>query len=161
MEIYLSQQVTVFLSTISCGIITGFIYELFRLSRKLFQTSDFVVFICDTIFWLVSSVLSFATILYFNSGQLRWFLFAGFIIGGVIYFTLLSGIVSKIIVLVIRIMVRLYFIIKKILAVPLKIIKKPLRFAAKKTRNLKKYGKIPLKKLKSQWGLLKKVRKTS
>ena len=165
MEIHVSQQAAVFLWTVAGGVLSGLVYDMFRIVRRLFRTPDWAVFLCDTVFWLASSIIAFVIILKVNSGQIRWFQFAGLIIGGAIYFSFLSQIVTKAVIFVLRIIVKTVIILKKLLAIPKKILAKPLGFVKKRLSRgkmkIKKRSRHLKSKLSSELKLLKKVRKTS
>lgn len=137
MEIHVKLQAAVFLWTVLGGIITSLVYDLFRISRKLFKTPPWVVFVSDLVFWIVCSFLNFAIILEKNSGELRWYLFFGIIIGGVIYFSVLSSLFQKIVFVVLRIFVRLFLLCKKILLVIIRPFLKPVRNMQNRMRKRK------------------------
>ena len=135
------------------------VYDFFRIFRRLFKMPDWAVFICDIFFWTVCTVLSFEAVMYSNYGELRWFVFAGIAIGGVIYFTLLSAIVSKTVLFLLRIIVRVCLLVKKILFYINRLFAKPRRFISVRTARFVKYCRYILEKPKTGFRILKKIRK--
>ncbi len=164
MEIHVTEQAAVFLWTALSGIISGLVYELFRICRKIFNSSDRAVLICDMLFWIISAAITFGVIFNVNSGQLRWYLFAGFAIGGIIYFFLLAGIVSKILIFIIKIIFRISMFVNRVIRVLCKPFVKFFKLAegriGKKRRLLKKTLKAYRLELTGKLRLLKKIRKT-
>lgn len=131
----MSSQVTLFLLTVVLGIFIGFIFDIFRVIRKIIKHKDFFIFIEDTIYWLIVSFLMFYFMLNKNNGEIRFFSFIGVCIGMVLYFYTISNWVINISITVIS-------TIKKILAVILKIVISPIKI-------IFNILKIPLNVLKS------------
>ena len=59
------------------GIIISFIFDIFRILRKKFKTSNFITYIEDILFWVISGFLIILAIFKFNDGELRAYLFIG------------------------------------------------------------------------------------
>ena len=165
MEIHVTQQALVFLCTVLCGNISGLLYDIFRISRRLFKPKDGIVFLSDLFFWMCTSVLLFGIILRVNSGEIRWFEFAGAIIGAGVYFLLFSRIFTGIIMAVLRVIVKVGIFIWKIIMVPIGWLKKPARAIGKKTgavtSKLKRSTRVFKRKFNQNVKLLKKVRKST
>lgn len=161
MEIYVSQQAGVFLWTVLAGICASLVYDMFRIYRKLFKMPDWAVFVCDSVFWIVSSAISFAAVLYSNSGEIRWFIFAGLVIGVILYFMLLTNPVSKTVLLVLKIILIICLFIKRITGRIVKTVLKPLRPVRGHLKKTRKAVKSMLHKPNVQIRLLKKIRKNS
>lgn len=79
------------------GIIVSFIFDIFRILRKKFKTSNFITYVEDILFWIISGFLIISAIFKFNSGELRAYLFIGMILGIAIYIILFTKLVNKII----------------------------------------------------------------
>ena len=110
------------------GLFIGFIFDLFRGFRKNFKMSDIFVDIQDMLFLVISGFLFFRSIIIFNSGNIRFYIFIGTILGIVIY----SLTLSESCVIIVNIILRL---IKSIFKFILRLFKLPYYFAK---RNLKK-----------------------
>ena len=107
MEIHVSQQAFVFLMMVVTGMIASVIYDIFRVFRRLYKMPGWAVFVCDMFFWLACTLLTFLTVNFCNSGELRWFVFAGFVIGGMLYFSLLARVFSAVIMFLLKVVVRI------------------------------------------------------
>ena len=53
------------------GLIISFIFDIFRILRKKFKTNNFITYIEDILFWLISGFLIITAIFKFNDGELR------------------------------------------------------------------------------------------
>ena len=78
------------------GIIISFIFDIFRILRKKFKTSNFITYIEDILFWVISGFLIMISIFRFNNGELRFYLFIGLSIGILIYILLLTKLVNNV-----------------------------------------------------------------
>lgn len=130
---------------IFCGGAIGFLFDLFRITRRLFRTSNIVATTEDIVFWIVASAVFFAVVLKISSGEIRFFQLVALFIGTVLYFLTISPLIIKVSVLVLRFVARvLIFIVKIVMAPALlvcRIVKKPLllvlRLGRKSGRHLK------------------------
>jgi len=117
-----TNQAYLFLIFFINGIIIGLLFDLFRISRKVFKTSDFITYIEDVLFWILSGIIVLYSIFIFNNGEMRLFMFLGIILGGIMYMVLLSSYIIKINVKIIKLIQK----ILEILFIPLKLIYKYL-----------------------------------
>lgn len=78
------------------GIIISFIFDISRILRKKFKTNNFITYIEDILFWLISGFLIITAIFKFNDGELRAYLFVGILLGIVIYIMLFTKLVNNI-----------------------------------------------------------------
>lgn len=78
------------------GLIISFIFDIFRILRKKFKTNNFITYIEDILFWLISGFLIITAIFKFNDGELRAYLFIGILLGMVIYIMLFTKLVNSI-----------------------------------------------------------------
>ena len=115
-----TNQAYLFLIFILAGLIIGFLFDFFRILRKTIKTSDFVTYMQDFIFWILTGVIILYFIFTFNNGEIRLFLFLGIMTGILIYMLLLSKFIIKINVAIIN-----FF--KKILEIPIKLLVKVIR----------------------------------
>lgn len=67
------------------GIIITFIFDIFRVIRKNFKTSDLVTFIEDLIFLSIATIIVMLGILKIASGILRFYIFFGIFLGIITY----------------------------------------------------------------------------
>lgn len=129
------------------GIVIGILFDVFRIIRKSFKTPDFVTYIEDILFWILSGSILLFSIFAFNYGEIRIYIFIGLIFGLVIYLLTLSKYFIKINVIILN-------FIKKILYYPIQImnkfIGKPLYHLFDKIATKgRKLTKIVMKKTKN------------
>ena len=116
----ITNQAYLFLIFILNGLIIGFLFDFFRILRKTIKTTDFVTYIQDFIFWILTGIIILYFIFTFNNGEIRLFLFLGILTGVLIYMLLFSNFIIKINVKIIN-------FAKKILEIPIKLIIKIIR----------------------------------
>jgi spore cortex biosynthesis protein YabQ len=95
MSTFVYYQAYVFLATFYGGIIIGFIYDLYKIYRSLLKPRKIIAVLQDLFFWCVVTIIALAVLLYSNNGELRWYIFMGFVLGAVMYNILLSRVVVK------------------------------------------------------------------
>lgn len=108
-------QLYTLLYFILTGAIIGILFDIFRILRKSFKTSDIITYIHDFLFWILTGAILLFSIFTFNNGELRGYIFIGIIFGIIIYLLLFSKYFIKILVSIIS-------FIKKIIGYPVKII---------------------------------------
>lgn len=118
---YTFSQEQIFMFFFIIGIIIGIIFDIFKVLRKAFKTPDYITFIEDLIFLLISGILIISGILKLNGGEIRFFLFLG------IFFGILSYIltISNLCVIILFTFVKTC---KKILNLPINCFKKLFLF---------------------------------
>lgn len=143
-----TNQAYLFLIFVLNGIIIGLVFDFFRILRISFKTKDFVTYIEDFLFWVITGVILLYSIFTFNNGEIRLFMFLGVIIGILLYMLLFSKYIIKINVTILE-------GLKKIVIVPIefiwKILKKiffrPISFIIINIRkNIIKFNKKNVKK---------------
>ncbi|QXM07232.1 spore cortex biosynthesis protein YabQ [Crassaminicella indica] len=121
---YVSEQIYVFLTTLYGGIIIGFIYDLYRILRCIFKPKKIATIIEDLIFWIVIAIIAVHVLLFSNDGQLRFYVFLGFLIGAILYNRILSRFVIRGILILLNKLKSLLMKLLRIILFPIKIIKK-------------------------------------
>lgn len=99
-----AQEVYILLVTIYGGVLIGFIYDLYKIFRNIFNPKKIATIIQDFLFWTIISVVAFYVLIFSNQGDLRFYNFIGFIIGALVYHYLVSKHVRR----------ALYFILKNV-----------------------------------------------
>lgn len=104
------------------GMIIAILFDIFRILRKSFKTSDFVTYIEDIIFWILTGGILLYSIFTFNHGELRSYLFIAMAFGIVFYILLISKFFIKINVKIVNtiknvILSFLHLILKPILGI--------------------------------------------
>ena len=75
------------------GVVIGFLFDFFRILRKSIKTPNFVTYIEDILFWILTGLLILYNIWYFNDGEIRIYMFLGIIIGVLLYMSTLSKLI--------------------------------------------------------------------
>ncbi|CDD16260.1 spore cortex biosynthesis protein YabQ [Clostridium sp. CAG:798] len=111
------------------GILIGIIFDIFRVIRKTFKTPDFITYIEDLIFWMITGVLLLFTIFKFNNGEIRSYIFVGLGVGIIIYLLAISKLFIKVNVIIISFFKKIISFIFKYIVKLFKItICKPIHF---------------------------------
>lgn len=167
MEISVASQTYTFLMSIVFGALLGIFYDIFRIIRIAFKTGRIAIFIEDAIFFTISAVLTFIFIFAVNSGEVRFFILFGILAGAVIYYYTLGSLifrsakiiikyVKKLIRAVLRIILRPFYLIYKLIR---PVFKKINDFAKKLLKKIICHFKFRLKKIRIGTGC-KKSKKT-
>ena len=122
-------QGQIFILFFLLGIVIGSIYNIFRVIRKNFKTSDFVTQIEDIIFLIIAGILILCFILKFCIGEIRFYVFIAIFLGILLYFLT----ISKPYVIILNIVVKFC---KKILSFFVNLIKIPYIFIKKHIKKL-------------------------
>lgn len=139
----IAEQTQVFIIFVIVGIIISFLFDIFRIFRKVYKFSNMLIYMQDILFWLLTGIIILQAIFKFNSGDIRIFLFLGIFVGVFIYISLFSIYVIKIGSFILKLINTLITKLINVFKVP---ICKILDFMIKYYRNLRKNV---LKKLKS------------
>lgn len=117
-------QAYLFLIFILNGILIGITFDVFRILRRSFNTSNFVTYVEDTLFWVISSIIVMYSLFVFNNGQFRAYIFVGILLGIAIYMLFFSKIIIRISVKIIEAIKRIAMFLFKIISYPIKIVYK-------------------------------------
>ena len=122
-------QVQLFFIFLINGLLIGLLFDFFRILRKAMKTADFITYIEDALFWVLTGFIILYSIFTYNNGEIRLFMFLAIILGLLIYLTFISKIILSISLGIIN-------VIKKILGTVFNIIKIPLHFFMKMIKKL-------------------------
>lgn len=148
------EQIINFLYFIITGMILSIIFDIFRILRKSFKTSDIITNIEDIIFGIITGIIILSSVFLFNNGELRLYLFLGIAIGIIIYMLVISKYFIKFNVAVITLIKKIFILLTKPFIILFKFIKrlffKPISFVCinikllliKLFKNFKKSTKI-------------------
>ena len=139
----IAEQTQIFIIFVIVGIIISFLFDIFRILRKVYKFSNMLIYMQDILFWLLTGIIILQAIFKFNSGDIRIFLFLGIFFGLFIYISIFSIYVIKIGSFILKLINTLIRKLINVFKVP---ICKILDFMIKYYRNLRKNV---LKKLKS------------
>ena len=71
MSVSVANQANIFLMSVAGGIIAAFIYDLFRIRRRVIRACALLVHVEDLLYWMLAAVLFFITAYYSNDGEIR------------------------------------------------------------------------------------------
>lgn len=83
-------QLQYFVLYIICGTAIGIFFDIFRILRKSFKTPDFVTYIEDIIFGIITGIFLITIIFIFNNGELRFYIFLALLLGNILYLSTIS-----------------------------------------------------------------------
>lgn len=109
------------------GILIGIVFDIFRILRKSFKTTDFITYIEDTLFWIVSGMITIYFLFVFNNGEIRFYIFIGIFLGVALYILSISKYFININVKLIAILKNIIGKILSIILYPIKLILKMMK----------------------------------
>lgn len=115
----ISNQANLFLVFVVDGFIIGLLFDIFRILRKSFKTSDIITAFEDIVFWTITGILILYTTFVCNNGEIRFFMFVGIFIGTLLYMLLISKYIIKASVSLIKILKKVLTFIFKIVVFPI------------------------------------------
>ena len=116
------------------GLFIGFIFDLFKSFRKNFKTNNLCVDIQDIVFLIISGFLFFKSVVVFNSGNIRFYIFVSTVLGITIYSLTLSESCVIIIDVILRFVKLIFRFVLKLLKLPYYFAKKNLKINFKKSK---------------------------
>ncbi len=139
MDITLVQSGTIFLGCLICGAITGFLYDIFRIARRIISATFIFVLIEDMLFWAATSALLFFAIFWLNDGIIRMYQFIGVAIGLLVYVSLISDLFVGLCMYIYKVLRAIVLFAFKVVTYPVlllyKLFSRPAKFIAKSTKS--------------------------
>jgi len=133
--------------SILCGMGLVFVYDFFRILRRILPHGNIWIGIEDTCYWFFSTIVVFLLLYQKNDGMMRAFSFLGMFFGGVFYILLFSRFVIKISVFVFGTILKFVKKITGTIFRPIRKVGKKIRgFLVKQLKKLYKTIKIGLSK---------------
>ena len=118
-------QLQLFFIFLINGLLIGLLFDFFRILRKAIKTADFITYVEDALFWILTGFIILYSIFTYNNGEIRLFMFLAIILG--ILF------ISK---MILNISLSIINVIKKIFSIVFNIIKIPFQFFMKLIKKL-------------------------
>ena len=118
------EQLFNFVYFIITGMVLSIVFDIFRILRRSFKTSDFFTNIEDVMFGLITGIIILYSIFFFNNGGLRLYLFIGILVGIIIYMVFISKYFIIFNVRIIKIIKKVIFLSTKPFIILFKFIKK-------------------------------------
>lgn len=119
----ITNQIHLFFIFIVNGILIGLLFDFFRITRKVIKTNNFITYLEDILFWIITGIIVLYSIFIFNNGELRLFMFIAILLGTIIYMTSISSYVIKINIKIIKFLKKII----EIIIIPFKILYKLIR----------------------------------
>lgn len=119
-----SNQAQLFLIFTINGIIIGILFDIFRVLRRSFRTSDGVTYLEDFMFWILTGIILLYSIFTFSDGEIRFYMFIGIFIGALLYMLFFSKNFIKINVKITKFLSKLIYKLFSIIIVPFKFLRK-------------------------------------
>lgn len=91
----IQNQTYVFLCSLFVGMILAVIFDFFRILRRKGNTPNYVVYIQDIIYWIIVTFIIIMSAFITNDGELRGYMFIGYILGAIIYIVTISKYILK------------------------------------------------------------------
>lgn len=150
MHIYsLSQEAYILLASIYGGILIGFIYDLYKIVRRVFNPKKIATLLQDLIFWAIISLVAVYVLLISNEGVLRFYNFLGFVLGAFMYYQILSTIITKMIVYLIGLIRKFLLDLFQLVIYPFRVglclLEGPYSYCKKRTKPVYYKSKMVLK----------------
>jgi len=144
----IGNEAVFFLASMLCGVGLVFVYDIFRIVRRLIPHGNIWIGIEDVCYWIFSTGIVFLLLYQKNDGMMRAFCFLGLVFGGLIYAAFFSRFIIKVVVTVFGAVLKFLGKIFGTVGKPfIKVGKKILIFVRKQLKKLYKAIKIGLCKL--------------
>ncbi|MCY6485715.1 spore cortex biosynthesis protein YabQ [Clostridium aestuarii] len=121
MIIPINTQINLIFYSIVAGILTGILFDIYRIIRGFENPDVIITFIEDILFWIFSGILVFIFLLYNGYAYIGFYLYLYITIGLYSYFRLLSKQFLKFQFKVIKIISKFFRIVKNLLVYPIQL----------------------------------------
>lgn len=128
-------QITTFLIFIAVGMVIANIFDVFRSLRKCMRTNNLLTNIEDIIFALTVGAILIFSLIKFNFGELRFYLFIAVVTGITLYYLFFSKIFMKVSTSILNFIKKLIKIIISRFMKIYNFFKKFVKFSKKKKEN--------------------------
>ncbi len=156
-----NQQTMVFLACVITGALSGIIYDFLSTLAKVLKFKKAEMFFLDICIWIVSISAFFTVIYTIDGAQLRWYVFLGALMGGLLYLVTIRIVVIKTLSALFRFIAEILMQIVRFFNLPLRLIKRMLRPLNKYVQTARKkssnFVKKNIEKFRRFKILLKKV----
>jgi spore cortex biosynthesis protein YabQ len=169
----MSNQALVFLTTVLIGFFIGFVYDLFRVLRRIVRHANLLTSLEDVLYWLFVSLFMFYVMLDRNYGEIRFFTIFGAFLGMILYFCTISKLFMAVSMTIVMFIKRVCLVLFTIVMTPFrliyKLLEKPIFLCKKRIKKTcallkkllhksKNYAKIKKRKFKKDLRIiLKKI----
>lgn len=138
------KEADVFVISFLMGMALLLVYDQIRIFRRLIPHGTVWVGIEDILFWVASAVVLFAMLYRENSGYIRGFAIGGVVVGMLMYNLLLSRLVVKVSVFILK---KILFLVSRPFAWTARLFHRPIGFVRKTGKKVVRFLKNRLKKI--------------
>lgn len=140
MEVTLSSQLLSLGISVLVGLALAVVYDIFRVTRILFRTGKIVMYVQDILYGIAAAFVTFLLALAVNSGEIRFYIIGGELIGMAVYFLTVGRITLCIAKWIHRICAKIVLWFKRHIGLPIKAFyeKKKTVIAQKHAENKKR-----------------------
>ena len=124
----LLDQFYYFAFTVLIGVVAGFCYDLYKVTRGTLRLRKIGTALGDVLFWIVLTGVVFTLLLMSNWGEVRLYVFLGLVLGAVIYLSILSRSTTSLLQLTFKTIRRLWKFFIRLLDFVWRLICLPFRF---------------------------------
>lgn len=118
MLISISHQLKLVIFSFLSGVLTGILFDVYRIIRGFEGTNKILTFIEDMLFWIFSSIVVFIFLLFTNYAYIGFYVYLLIALGIYVYLKLLSKVILDIEYKILKTMGKLLRISKNILLFP-------------------------------------------
>jgi len=116
-------QFRILLFGLAAGIITGLTFDIYKTITQDKNTNKFIFFIQDILFWILTALVIYNFLLYFNYAYISMYIYLYITFGGFLYFKIfrrsfrkVSSFINKILIKSIRIIFKdIWFILNLVI----------------------------------------------
>lgn len=106
-------QFRILLFGLAAGIITGFTFDIYKTITQDKSTNKFIFFIQDILFWILTALVIYNFLLYFNYAYISMYIYLYITFGGFLYFKIFRKPFRKIMFFINRVLLKWVRIILK------------------------------------------------
>lgn len=121
----------VFLYTILTGMLAGFLYDVYAGLGHVFRLKKIGTWLGDILYWICSTIIVYFLLLYYNQGEVRFFVLLGLGAGALCYFRLSRRRMRYLIIKTVELLIWLVNWLKIILLFPIRLLYLILTFPFK------------------------------
>jgi spore cortex biosynthesis protein YabQ len=85
-----SSQFNLLIFSLLAGVITGILFDFYRVTRGINDPNKIITFIEDTLFWILVSIIIFIFLLYMSYAYMRGYVYISIAVGIIIYMSFIS-----------------------------------------------------------------------
>ncbi|MBM7872005.1 spore cortex biosynthesis protein YabQ [Clostridium pascui] len=118
MLISISHQLKLVIFSFISGVLTGMLFDIYRIIRGFERTNKIITFIEDMLFWIFSSIVVFIFLLFTNYAYIGFYVYLLIALGIYVYLRFLSKVILSIEYKILRSVGKLLRVSKNILLFP-------------------------------------------